>query len=357
MSTIKIHDNVQSALNSFHLPESLGFGTVMAPLMASCTYENGIWGDLEILPYGPIQMAPNAKVLHYAQEIFEGLKAYSYNGAGPFIFRPEENFKRFNRSAERMAMPTIPKQLFLNSIIELTALCRKVIPGKSGESLYIRPFMFGTEETLGIKPSDSYRYMVIASPSGTYFSPGKVAVLIERETSRAYPGGTGFAKTGGNYAASLLSSIKAKQAGYVQTLWLDGREKKYIEELSGMNFMAVINGELHTPILTDSILDGITRSTILILARDAGIKVVEEKMDVEKLIAQIKSGECSEAFACGTAATLAAIDYLGDELGNHYNLKFPQGPIGIKLKEKLLAIQEGRDPDKFNWITTVPLKS
>lgn len=353
MGHVKLHENIHSVLNQFTLPETLGFGIVMAPLMASCTYENGIWGELEILPYGPISMAPNAKVLHYAQEIFEGMKAYRSNGKGPFIFRPEENFLRFNKSAERMAMPTIPKEIFMDSVLELTAICAKVVPEKTGESLYIRPFMFATEETLGIKPSDKFRYMVIASPSGNYFSGGPVSVLIERYSSRAFPGGTGFAKAGGNYAASLLSSITAKKLGYVQTLWLDGREKKYIEEMSGMNFMAVVNGELHTPALTDSILAGITRNSLIALAKEMGMKVVEEKMDIDKLISQIKNGECTEAFACGTAAVLTAIDHLGDENGEKYPLKDPKGTIGLKLKEKLVSIQEGREKDIHNWVTTV----
>jgi branched-chain amino acid aminotransferase len=349
----KIHDSIAN----FHLPETLGFGTIMAPIMASCEYDNGKWGDLSIVPYGPITMYPTAKVLHYAQEIFEGMKAYRVKGEGPFIFRPEENHLRFNRSAERMAMPHIPREIFQQAVFDVVAYAANFIPRRSGESLYIRPFMFATEETLGIKPSEKFKFMVIASPSASYFTSGNnLSVLIERDSSRAFPGGTGFAKAGGNYAASLLSSIKAKNLGFVQTLWLDGREKKYIEEMSGMNFFAVINNVLTTPLLNDTILDGITRKSILQLAKNLNIEVEEVKLDIEYLIAKINSGECSEAFACGTAAIITPIDYLAEESGERYPLRNPNGPIANKLRDLLLAIQEGREKDINNWVHKIEPK-
>ena len=217
--------------------------------------------------------------------------------------------------------------------------------------------MFATEETLGIKPSEKFKFMVIASPSASYFTSGNsLSVLIERDSSRAFPGGTGFAKAGGNYAASLLSSIKAKNLGFVQTLWLDGREKKYIEEMSGMNFFAVINGVLTTPLLNDTILDGITRKSILQLAKNLNIEVEEVKLDIEYLIAKINSGECSEAFACGTAAIITPIDYLAEESGERYPLRNPNGPIANKLRDLLLAIQEGREKDINNWVHKIEPK-
>lgn len=358
MTEITIHPGLQNAISSFSLPETLGFGNIMSPVMAIADYENGKWGNLEIMPYGPISMYPTAKVLHYAQEIFEGMKAYRVGGAGPFIFRPEENHLRFNRSAERMAMPHIPAALFMDAVKEVTAYSAAFVPRRSGESLYLRPFMFASEETLGIKPSEKFRFIVIASPSGAYFSSETgLSVLIERENSRAFPGGTGFAKTGGNYAASLLSSIKAKQHGFVQTLWLDGREKKYIEEMSGMNFFAVINNELHTPELNDSILDGITRKSLITLARDLGYKVFERKMVIDELLADIKAGRCTEAFACGTAAIITPINYLAEITEERFPLIHPEGKVGIELKEKLLAIQEGRSTDKYEWIIRIEPKS
>lgn len=357
MTHIRIDPAIAETIKNFSLPENLGFGAVMAPVMASCTYENGKWGELELIPYGPISMYPNAKVLHYAQEIFEGMKAYRVSGQGPYIFRPDENHLRFNRSAERMAMPHIPQEIFLKATFEVTAYSANFVPRRSGESLYLRPFMFATEEALGIKPSEKFRFMVIASPSASYFSAGGLSVLIERHGARAFPGGTGFAKAGGNYAASLLSAIKTKQLGFVQTLWLDGRDKKYIEEMSGMNFFAVINGELHTPTINDTILEGITRKSILVLARDADIKVVERKMDIDELIADIKAGRCTEAFACGTAAIIAPIDFLAEETGERYPLRDHEGKIALQLREQLLALQEGRSVDCYNWVVSVEPKS
>jgi branched-chain amino acid aminotransferase len=356
MNKIKIDPAIADSIKKFTLPDYLGFGQVMGPVMASCTYENGKWSELELLPYGPISMYPNAKVLHYAQEIFEGMKAYRVDGHGPFIFRPDENHLRFNRSAERMAMPHIPFDLFMQANLEVTAYSASCVPKRSGESLYLRPFMFATEEALGIKPSEKFRFMVITSPSGSYFSTGGVSVLIERHGARAFPGGTGYAKAGGNYAASLQAAIKTKQLGFVQTLWLDGREKKYIEEMSGMNFMAVINNELHTPEINDSILEGITRKSILTLARDAGIKVVERKLDINELILDIKANRCTEVFACGTAAIIAPIDYLAEETGERIPLRDNEGKMALVLREMLLSIQEGRATDKYNWIVPIEPK-
>jgi branched-chain amino acid aminotransferase len=260
---------------------------------------------------------------------------------------------RFNRSALRIAMPEVPRDIFMKSVFELTALCSKIIPSHSGESLYLRPFMFATEEALGVRPSETFRFMVIASPSGSYFTGSVLSVLIERESARAFPGGTGYAKAGGNYAASLLSSIKAKKLGFVQTLWLDARERKYVEEMSGMNFFAVINNELHTPKVSDTILDGITRKSLIVLGRELGITVVEENIEIEELIKFVKSGECTEAFACGTAAIITSIDYLAEANGERYPLKDPKGKVGSMLRAKLLAIQEGRDEDKHQWVTKV----
>jgi branched-chain amino acid aminotransferase len=357
MLQVQIDPAIKTAIENFHLPDQLGFGQIMAPVMASCNYENGKWGPLEIMPYGPISMYPNAKVLHYAQEIFEGMKAYKIGNNGPFTFRPEENYLRFNRSAERMAMPHIPKDIFLEATYNVIAYCSEAVPKRSGESLYLRPFMFATEEALGIKPSDKFRFMVIASPSGSYFSAGGLSVLIERSSARAFPGGTGYAKAGGNYAASLLAAIKAKNLGFVQTLWLDGKERRYIEEMSGMNFFAVIDGVLHTPSLNDSILEGITRNSIIRLAHDKKIEVIERKMDIEELIEDIKAQKCAEAFACGTAAIIAPIDFLAEEDGTTYPLKHPSGKLSLEIREELLSIQEGRSKDNHKWVVSVAPKS
>lgn len=354
---VLVDPNIFSAIKNFTLPETLGFGQVMSPVMAICDYKEGRWGDLNIVPYGPITMYPTSKVLHYAQEIFEGMKAYKIKGDGPFLFRPEENQLRFNKSAERMAMPHVPQDIFLRAVYDITAYSSEHIPRRSGESLYLRPFMFATEETLGIRPSETYRFMVIASPSASYFTSTQgLSVLIERQSSRAFPGGTGFSKTGGNYAASLLSAIKAKKQGLTQTLWLDGKERLYIEEMSGMNFFAVIDNELHTPLLTDSILDGITRKSIIQIAENEGIKVVQRRMSIEELIHDMKNQKCTEAFACGTAAIITPIDYLAEEEGERYPFLYPAGKISLEIREGLLSIQEGRRPDHFHWVKKIEAK-
>ena len=357
--TQKIIDpGLKEAIKNFHLPEPLGFGQVMAPVMASATYENGKWGALELLPYGPISMYPTAKVLHYAQEIFEGMKAYRVGGAGPFIFRADENHLRFNRSAERMAMPHVPKDLFLQAVFDVTAYSADFVPRRSGESLYIRPFMFASEESLGIKPAEKFKFMVVASPSGSYFTENVgLSVYIERENARAFPGGTGFAKTGGNYAAGLLAAIKTKNLGFVQTLWLDAMNKRYIEEMSGMNVFVVINNELHTSLLGDTVLDGITRKSLIKLASDLGYKVFERNIEIDELITAIKNGSCTEAFACGTAAIITPINYFGEADGERYPLHHPEGQISKILREKLLAIQEGRAADTYKWISTIEPKT
>lgn len=352
-----IDPKLKLAIEQFKLPEQLGFGSVMAPIMASCSYENGKWGDLELLPYGPISMFPNAKVLHYAQEIFEGMKAYRVGGLGPYIFRADENHLRFNRSAERMAMPHVPHNIFMKAVFDITAYSAQFVPRRSGESLYIRPFMFASEESLGIKPAEKFKFMVIASPSGSYFTENVgLSVYIERENSRAFPGGTGFAKTGGNYAAGLLAAIKTKNLGFVQTLWLDAINKKYIEEMSGMNVFVVINNELYTSELGDTVLDGITRKSLIVLARDLGYKVHETKIEIDDLVDKIKSGDCTEAFACGTAAIITPINYFGEASGERFPLHYPDGNISSILREKLLAIQEGRATDLYKWVSTIEPK-
>ena len=359
MTQMTIHPGLKEAIANYQLPETLGFGNVMTPVMASCTYENGKWSSLELLPYGPITMYPTAKVLHYAQEIFEGMKAYRVNGNGPYIFRPEENFLRFNRSAERMAMPHVPKQIFMDAVNELVSYTANFVPRRSGESLYLRPFMFATEESLGIRPSEKFQFMVIASASGSYFSDttAGLSVYIERDNARAFPGGTGFPKTGGNYAAGLSAAIKTKQLGFVQTLWLDAKERKYIEEMSGMNVFVVVNNELITPKISDTILDGITRKSIITLARDLGYTVHEKDIDINNLLEEMKAGNCTEAFACGTAAIITPINYFGESDGERIPLHYPEGKVSMQLSESLLAIQEGRTQDIYKWITTVEPKS
>ncbi len=357
MKNIKILDTSKDALKDFTRPDTLGFGSTIAPVMIEADYADGKWGEFTLRPYGKVELAPTAKVLHYAQEIFEGLKAYKVEGDLPRLFRPEQNIRRFNFSAERMAMPTIDEDLMLEAIEVYSSFCSPIIPTKSGESLYLRPFMFATEENLGIRPSATFKFLLIASPSGSYFSIGTLPVLIEREAIRACSGGIGAAKTGGNYAASLHSSLQAIDNGFLQTLWLDAKEHRYIEEMSGMNFMAVINGEIWTPKLTDTILAGITRDSILTLAPTLGYKVREERMDIDDFLNAILNGECTEAFACGTAAIITPIDSFGDKNGNRYALHYPEGPVSKQLRKAILDIQEGRKEGPKGWsIPIEPMK-
>jgi len=324
------------ALKAFKMPDKIGFGTCMSPIMMQCEYKDGAWGLLEMLPFGPISLLPTSKVLHYGQEIFEGLKAY-----------------RFNNSAKRMAIPELPENIFMEAVEGITAYAANTIPTKSGTSLYIRPFTIATEESLGIRPSYEYKFLVVASPSESYFVNSNINVFIERNLSRAVKGGTGTAKTGGNYAASLYTTLKAQKLGFTNTLWLDAETHTNIEEMSGMNFFAVIDDKLVTPKLTDTILEGITRKSILELAKLEGIPFSEETISINSFIGAIKENRCSEAFACGTASIIAPIASLGEEDGSIYHLALPNGKVAQKLRDLILSIQEGRREGPKGWVKKI----
>ncbi len=350
---MNITQEAKDAIKSFSLPDNVGFGQIIAPVMAVCDYKDGKWGELNIVPYGPISLAPTAKVFHYAQEIFEGMKAYKAGGEGPFLFRPMENFNRFNFSAKRMAIPEISEEIFMGAVRKIVSLCSDFIPSETGSSLYIRPFIFATEENLGIKPSQKFKFMVVASPSGSYYSAGAMSVLIQRKFVRAFPGGTGAAKTGGNYAGSLLSNVDAAKKGFMNSLWLDAKEHTYIEELSGMNFIAVYGDEIVTPPVSDTILDGITRKSLLHLAPQLGLKVREEPININELLEDIKSKRCSEAFACGTAAIITPIELFGEEDGTNYSFDSAPGETSMRLRKLLLDIQEGREKGPEGWVEKI----
>jgi branched-chain amino acid aminotransferase len=348
MENIHIDPKAIELIKSFNPTGDFGFGKLMCPIMITCDYENGAWGKIDVVPYGPLLIDPAAKVLHYAQEIFEGLKAYKNDDNEVYLFRPDMNSKRFNISAKRMAMPELPEEIFVETSKLITSLCHDIVPVEVGASLYLRPFMIATEPALGVKPSDTYKYVLIASPAANYFKKPNVSVYVERETSRAAAGGTGFAKTGGNYASSLQSFGKLEGKSCDQTLWLDARDHKFVEELSGMNFMAVIGDELVTPKLTDTILGGITRDSLLSLAPALGLKPKEKSLDIDELIKLIKTGECSEAFACGTAAVITPISKLVDDSGE-YVFANPEGKYSIELKIEMLLMQSGRNVSKPEW--------
>jgi branched-chain amino acid aminotransferase len=349
----RIEAGIEPLLQEFSLPERLGFGQVLVPIMFTAEYENGKWGEGVLRPYGPLSLDPAAKVLHYAQEAFEGLKAYKVDSEKPTWFRPLMNWERLNDSARRLCMPEIPQQLFMDGIGAITAYSEPFIPSQSDQSLYLRPFMIGTQPGLGMAVSDTYTFAVIASPSEVYHQ-GNMHLFIERKDSRVANGDIGAAKVGGNYAAALQSATRCKALGYDVTLWLDPVQSKTIDELSGMNFFAVIDGELHTPALTGTILPGITRNSVIQLARAEGMVVQERRIDIDELIEHIKSGHCSEAFACGTAAVIAPIAELGEADGTTYPLQNVGGEVTTNMRERLIDLQEGRAEDPFDWMVELP---
>ena len=352
MTRYRIHPDTQKVLSDFAVPKQLGFGEVKVPLMYRADYLDGEWVSAELQPYGPIELDPAAKVLHYAQEVFEGMKAYRVDGAKsetPHFFRPLENLARMNRSADRMCMISVPESIFMDGIGSITAHAEPFIPRNSGESLYLRPFLIGTRPNLGMGISNSFIFIVIASPSAIYHS-GNMRVQIERSGCRAARGGTGAAKTGGNYAAALQSAKQVQQRGYDQSLWLDPINMENIEELSGMNFFVELDGALHTPMLNGSFLAGVTRDSIVQLARHKGMEVVERDLPISEILEAIESGRATEAFACGTAAIVAPISLIADADGKEYVLPSVD-VVAATLRTELLAVQEGRSDDPFGWVT------
>ena len=348
----RIHPGVPAALATFVLPERLGFGLVAAPVMFSAEWANDQWTAGELLPYGAIEILPGARALHYAELVFEGMKAYRVGTDQPNLFRPRENWLRLSRSAQRLSMAPVPEHLFFEALDAVAGALSPFVPGRSGTSLYLRPFIFGTESGYQVRNSASFRFMVIANPVEVY-SSGPMRVLIERNDVRAAVGGVGAAKAAANYAASLRATSAAVARGYTVALWLDAREQRYIQELSGMNLFAVIGGHLHTPALDGAILPGITRDSLITLARHRGYRVHERPMPIAELLQMLATGECSEVFACGTAAIVAPIGVLADSEGVEH---VPQhiDAVAAELREALLAIQERRAADLFRWTRPVP---
>src|SRR6185436_348224 len=333
-----------------------GFGRVFSDHMVTIRYSEGKgWHDARIEPRRPIEMDPASAVLHYAQEVFEGLKAYKTADGGATMFRPRENARRFQASAERLAMPVLPEEIFLEAIDQLVRIDRDWIPDGDG-SLYIRPFMFANEIFLGVKPSSNYLFAVIASSVGSYFKSGAdvVSVWVSQEFTRAAPGGTGAAKCGGNYAASLLAQAEATRHGCDQVVFLDAVERRWVEELGGMNVFFVFNdGSMSTPPLGGTILPGITRSSLLQLAKDKGITVREERYGIDQWKADAASGKLREAFACGTAAVVTPIGTVRSPEGE---FRIGNGGPGLRteeLKKVLVDIQRGRSADPHKWIHKV----
>ena len=330
----------------------LGFGQVFTDHMFEMDYVSGKgWINPTIKPYGPLLMDPSCMILHYGQGVFEGMKAYRRPDGGISLFRPQLNFERLNLSNHRLGIPQIDETFMLHALVELLKVEQDWVPHTEGASLYIRPFIIATDVHLGVHVSKTYKYMVILSPSGAYYSQGMapVNIYIEDEYIRAVRGGTGEAKCPGNYAASLLAQLEAEGKGYVQVLWLDGIEKKYIEEVGSMNVFFVIDDELVTPALIGSVLHGITRRSVIEMAQHCGIKVSERRIAVAELIEAGKAGRISEAFGSGTAAVISPI---GEILYEDQSLVFNNGetgPLAQRLYDKFTGLQFGKSEDELGW--------
>lgn len=350
--TIEINKTPQSRLAELNFNELI-FGRTFSDHMFMMDYRDGKWEQPKILPYQNISMAPSASVIHYGQSVFEGLKAFKNEDERYGMFRPQMNIDRMNKSAERMCMPTIPEDVFMDALTTLVKMDSGWIPKGELSSLYIRPVLFAIDEYVGIKPSESYRFMIFSSPVNSYYSK-PVKIKIERHYTRAAQGGTGFAKAAGNYAASLYPARLAGRDGIDQLLWTDAREHKYIEEAGTMNIMFVIDGKLITPALSDSILDGITRRSILELARDWGMEVEERRVSIEEVINAIKENRLQEAFGCGTAATIAHVASITDGDTTYELLPIESRKVSKRFESYFVDLKKFRVEDKHNWMVELP---
>ncbi len=329
--------------------DNIEFGKVYSDHMFVADYRNRQWSNLRVMPFAPMTFSPALAALHYGQSIFEGIKAYKSAAGEAILFRADRNAARFNKSAQRMCMPTIPEEIFINGIAELLKLDRDWIPDRPGTALYIRPFMFASDEYIGVRPSENYTFSIFTGPVGGYYNQ-PVRVKIEKDFVRAAEGGTGFAKTAGNYAASLYPAQLAKQQGYDQLIWTDSKTHQYIEEAGTMNIMLIIDGKLITPPTGTTILDGVTRNSILSLARDWGMEVEERRVSVTEIIQAIEAGTLNEAFGAGTAATVAHIAAIGYE-GTDYELPpVAQREFSNKVLQALDDIKYGRSEGPQGWV-------
>lgn len=331
----------------------LGFGKYFTDHMFIMNYTEGKgWHDPRIVPYAPLQLDPSCMVFHYAQEIFEGLKAYKDSNGEVLFFRPEKNMERINISSDRLCIPAIDTDFALEATKALVRLDQDWIPSEQNTSLYIRPFIIATDPYLGVRPSNTYLFMIILSPSGSYYKEGidPVSIYVETQYARTVKGGMGFAKTGGNYAASLKSQMEAKSKGFTQVLWLDGTERKYIEEVGTMNVFFVIDGEIITPKLNGSFLAGITRDSAIELLRDKGYPVTERKLSIQEIYDAHSQGRLDEAFGTGTAAVISPIGEMHWE-GKTIVINEKQiGKISREVYDTITGIQNGKLEDKFHWI-------
>ncbi len=355
MSVDTIQFPVKRAEKS-RLPEvnfdQIPFGKTYSDHMFVADYIDGRWTNMEIVPYGPIQISPASAVLHYAQEIFEGQKAYKSPQGDVLVFRPDENAKRMAASAKRLCMPPFPEDMFVEAIRQLVDLDRDWVPSKAGNSLYLRPFMFANDAFIGVKPSDNYKFMIITGPVGAYY-PAPVKVKVETHYSRAFKGGTGYAKCGGNYAASLLPAAEARKQGFDQLLWTDAETHTYFEESGTMNLMFIIDGKIVTPRVSDTILHGITRKSIVELAKDLGYAVEERPVAIAEVMEAGKNGKLDDAFGVGTAATIAPIASITFEEETITLPAVSERKMSTHLARSLDDIRTGLVTDKYGWMVKI----
>ncbi len=336
--------------------QEIEFGSIFTDHMFIMDYKDGEgWTNPRIEEYKDLVISPAALVFHYGQTMFEGMKAYKTDDDKAVLFRPQKNIQRANNSNKRLCIPEIPEEDFLQAVIELVKIDKEWIPKKKGSSLYIRPFVIATEPSLNVKPSSEFKFIIILSPVGAYYKEGlnPVKIWIEDEYVRAVRGGIGEAKTGGNYAAAMLSQEKAHEAGFSQVLWLDGVEHKYIEEVGAMNIFFKINGKIVTPMLNGSILPGVTRNSVIEVCKSWGYEVQERKISVDELYEAAKDGELEEVFGSGTAAVISPVGTLkfGEEIFNINDGKI--GKVSQRVYDEITGIQTGKVEDKFGWVVNV----
>ncbi|SHK61098.1 branched-chain amino acid aminotransferase [Hymenobacter psychrotolerans] len=333
-------------------PEHIEFGKIFSDHMFVVDYRDGEWQDAQLLPYGDISVSPANSALHYGQAIFEGMKAYKNAEGEITLFRPYDNLHRLNASAERMCMPQVPEELFMQGLTQLIRLDADWVPNTPGSALYIRPLMFATDGFIGVRPSNEYRLLIFTCPVGLYYSK-PLRVRFEEKYVRSVEGGAGYAKNAGNYGAAMYPTKLAQQEGYNQLIWTDASEHRYVEESGTMNAIFIIDGRLVTPALSSSILDGITRRSVLQLARDWGMSVEERKVSAVEVMQALAEGRLQEAFGVGTAATIAPISVIGYQ-GQDHELPQPgEDAFSLRVSAALHAIRTGQAPDTHNWMIAV----
>lgn len=347
LQKIKVSKTTKSRLSEVDF-NNLAFGKMYADHMLVADFDGKEWKNAAILPFQNLSVSPSNAAWHYGQAIFEGIKAYKDPQGSPMIFRPYDNYKRFNTSAERMGMPQVPEWLFIGGLDLLIDMDRDWVPTGNGCSLYLRPFMIAADEFIGVRPSDTYKFVVINSPSGAYFNK-PIKLLVQDKYVRAFPGGVGFAKAAGNYGGTMYPTMQARKQGYDQILWVDGYEHKYLQECGTMNVFAIIGNTAITPDLTQgTILEGVTRASVMDILRDMGLNVEERPISIDEVVTAYKNGSLREVFGTGTASSVAYVEQL-DYLDTHIKLDTSKYDIGAEVIQRLDDIRTGRAADTRHW--------